>query len=149
MLPLLVALIPTASAVGDCGTPAVLAALHDAGPVPFAHALTAPARLDGVALPPPPGGGKSIYGSPYSMHIETDNFTVNWWDSSIHRADAEAAADALEVAWNSYVDQGWVAPVSSDRYLLWVLLDPGWAAPPGTRPSTSPTSSARATRSST
>jgi hypothetical protein len=33
--------------------------------------------------------------------------------------------DALEEGWAELVDtQGWPAPVSSDRYLLWVILDP-------------------------
>lgn len=122
---MLVLLLTTAAQATTCATPQVLDALTGHGDAPHAFALSAPGRLDGVTRLPPPGGGKVVYGTPYDDHFETDNFTVNWWQAGISRDDAEAAADALETAWASYVDAGWTQPVSSDRYFLWILIDRG------------------------
>jgi hypothetical protein len=77
------------------------------------------------AVRPGPPVAKEVYGGAYEFSIETENFLVTWWDPTIDPAAGEAAAEALESAWQAFVvEQGWPQPVSSDRYLLWVLLDP-------------------------
>lgn len=107
-----------------CATPEVLEALRTG----------LPGRHSGM-LSPPPGlsgrptatltGGKPVYGTPYDDHLNTANFSINWWSEGVTDDVAARAADALETAWASLViDQGWTPPVSSDGYLLWVLLDP-------------------------
>jgi Family of unknown function (DUF6055) len=81
-------------------------------------------RADGTPALPPPGGGKPVYGTPYTNYSNSENFTVNWLSGGSSIADASWVAAELEVAWEAFVDdQGWPAPVSSDDYLLWVLLD--------------------------
>ncbi len=72
---------------------------------------------------PAPPNAKVPYGTPYADHVRTTNFLVTW-DGGVATSDqAERTADALETAWSTLVDeQGWAAPVSSDQYLLWVIL---------------------------
>lgn len=73
--------------------------------------------------PPPPS--KTVYGSHFSYHRDTANFSINWDDPAIDPAVVDATAEALELGWQSFVEnQGWPAPVSSDNWLLWVVLDP-------------------------
>lgn len=73
--------------------------------------------------PPPPS--KTVYGGHFSHHRDTANFSINWEDGSIDPAVVEATAEALELGWQSFIeDQGWPAPVSSEDWLLWVVLDP-------------------------
>lgn len=108
---------------GTCQTPAAIDALAGRGLAPHAYAVQPPPRLDGRPLASPPGGGKQVYGTPYEQHLETENFTINWWQDGVTQAMAESAAAALETAWDSYTAAGWTPPVSSDRYYLWVLLD--------------------------
>lgn len=122
MLPLLV-LTSLAAPPPPCTTPDALAALSGRALPTHPHMLAAPANLDG--RPRPRADGKSVYGGHYEHFVDTDNFTIGWWDASIDPAAAETAAEALEDAWAAFVqEQGWTPPVSSDRYLLWVLLDP-------------------------
>ena len=122
-------LLSTALAA-PCLTPEVLAALNGAAPAPHPHALLAPDHLDG--RPRPSATSKPVYGGNYEFHVDTANFTINWWDDSIPESTAVAAGEALETAWHSFlVEQGWPAPVSSDRYLIWVLLDPSLGAATG------------------
>ena len=86
--------------------------------------VTPPAQLDGV---PRAGfaGEKVIYGTPYEHHVDSANFTVEWSGDDATEAYARTVSDALEAGWQSLiVARGWPAPVSSDRYLLWVVLDP-------------------------
>jgi hypothetical protein len=112
-----------------CGTPDVLAALAG-GPAAHPAMLTAPPLLDG--RPRSGAEDKQVYGGHYEFWLDTPNFTINWWDSRVDPAAADAAAEALEGAWTALVEeQGWEPPVSSDQYLIWVLLDPdlgytGW-----------------------
>lgn len=94
-----------------CGTPERLA-----GP-----RTEAPARLGGP--PTATASGKPIYGNPYSQHLESENFTVNVAGDPVDDALLETTAEALELAWSTFlVEDDWRAPVSSDQYLLWVLL---------------------------
>lgn len=84
------------------------------GPVPFA------------ALPAaPPADTKVLYGGRMDHHLDSANFTVAWQGEDATEDAARRASEALELAWEALVvEQGWPQPVSSDRYLLWVLLDP-------------------------
>lgn len=123
---MLALLLPLAFAVepGTCATPEVLRALAGRGAAPFPGVLQAPPRLGNLPSPPPPGGAKVVYGTNYDDHYDTENFTLNWWDSKVTVEEAEAAGEALETAWSSFLEaQGWPPPVSSDRYLVKVLLD--------------------------
>jgi len=74
---------------------------------------------------------KSVYGTPYDDHLNTTDFTINWWDKGVGPEQANTAATALERAFQAFRDQGWTAPVSSDHYLLWVLLDPSLGSTTG------------------
>jgi MYXO-CTERM domain-containing protein len=110
-----------------CATPEALDALRGHAPATHAHMVAAPVNLDGRARPS--ADGKTMYGGNYEFHVDTANFTVNWWDASIDPEAAQSAAEALEGAWTALVEeQGWTPPVSSDRYLIWVLLDPSLSA---------------------
>ncbi len=113
-----------AHAEGTCLTPQVLDALAGRAPAPHPYALQAPAGI-GERPPLGPPGGRQIYGTPYDNHLETAHFTINWWTEGVTREQAESAGAALETAWASFEAEGWTPPVSSDRYYLWVLLDPG------------------------
>ncbi|MES2643825.1 MAG: DUF6055 domain-containing protein [Myxococcota bacterium] len=126
--PLALAAAPVVAPVADaaCATPAVLHALAGRAPAPFPEVLVAPpglgVRRSGSA---PPGPGKQVYGTPFTRHLDTANFTINWESGAATDAAAQAAADALEGAWTVFLDEeGWAPPVSSDTYLVWVVLDP-------------------------
>lgn len=83
------------------------------GPAP----LAAPA--------PPPPAGKGLYGGRLDHHVDSANFTVAWQGADATEDQARRASEALEAAWAALVEaQGWPQPTSSDRYLLWVILDP-------------------------
>ena len=106
----------------SCALPQVLLALQGIAPNP---ALTeAPPELRDPHPAPPVPGSKAIYGGHLSNYIDTDNFTVEWTDPNVTRAEANAVAEAMEAAWTALIEeQGWPEPVSSDDYLLWVILD--------------------------
>lgn len=79
----------------------------------------------GAARPPGPPLPREIYGTPYDDHLESEHFTINWAPGDADRAAAEDAADALELGWQTFIEEsGWTPPVSSDRFFLWVMLDP-------------------------
>lgn len=106
-----------------CLTPLVLLALQGE-PTIDPRMLAHPPQLDGV---PRSGfaGEKVLYGTPYEHHVESANFTVQWSGDDATEAYAQTVIDALEQGWQALiVESGWPAPVSSDRYLLWVILDP-------------------------
>lgn len=107
----------------DCLTPQTLQALRGDGPSPHPHAVVAPPRI-GQPGPPGPPSTREIYGTPWPDHLETEHFTINWWDPTVSAQTVELTAEALETAFDALVEeQGWPEPVSSDRYYLWVLLD--------------------------
>lgn len=112
----------------DCQLDAVFAALDGAPPADVR--MVAPPF--GPPLAPPPPDAKGVYGGSLDHHVDTANFTVQWTDPAVDPDRAQAIADALEMAWTRLVEQGgWPAPVSADRWLLWVILDPelggsGW-----------------------
>ena len=119
---LLALLLAPAVAAPVCATPAVWSRAL-AGRPPLA-VLRGPAMS--AAGPPPPS--KTVYGSHFSHHHDTANFSLNWEDGAVSDAAVALAAEALEQAWTALVvDQGWPAPVSSDAWLLWVVLDPALA----------------------
>lgn len=103
----------------------VLAALSGQGPAPHERVLTPPPQLDGRAHPGPPDA-KGVYGTPYADHVNSTNFTVNWAAGVTDSATADTVSQAMEEAWTALVrQQGWTPPVSSDQFLVWVILDTG------------------------
>lgn len=111
----------------DCLTPVVLAALAGQ-PYPAAafdpRMLVPPPALDG--RPRRYADAKGVYGSSLAHHVDSANFTVQWAGNDSDEAYARTVSATLEAAWTALVEeQGWPAPASSDRYLLWVVLDPG------------------------
>lgn len=108
----------------QCLTPEALHALAHPELSPQEWRLVEPPEGLGVhPLSAPPPAGKPVYGEAYPNHLNTENFSINWEVGHGTAEQAERAGDALEAAWSTLVvDQGWTPPVSSDRYLLWVLL---------------------------
>ena len=88
------------------------------------HALTPPTQL-GTPSPSQAmvSGQKTIYGTPFTNQIYSENFTVGWEDGVATPADADAAINALETTWKALIqERNWQAPVSSDNHLIWVIL---------------------------
>jgi hypothetical protein len=109
----------------DCPMYEVLAALAGEAPAHDPRVLTPPPSLDGRPTAPPAAGAKALYGGHLAWYEDTANFTINWEDPSIDPDAVSLAATALETVWRRMVEEdGWRAPVSSDRYLLWIILDP-------------------------
>lgn len=112
--------------VMDCQTPQVLDALRGFSPAADIRYVQAPEGLgvrDGPPAPPP--ASKAVYGTNMANHFETENFSINWANGDATDEIAAAAAEALELGWESLInDLGWQVPVSADEYLLWVVLDP-------------------------
>jgi MYXO-CTERM domain-containing protein len=73
----------------------------------------------------PPLPERGTYGEPWLDNVhETEHFAVTWSDGGGTEAGARRSGEALEEAWVQLVDeQGWRPPVSSDDYLIWVILD--------------------------
>ena len=108
----------------DCPMAAVLAALAGQGEAPDPRVLVAPPGI-GVGIPAPPASGKGPYGSWSGPALSTDNFFIVWEGGEATEADALLAAEALEATWSALVETaGWQQPVSSDDYLLWVVMTP-------------------------
>lgn len=111
----------------DCLLPEVFAALR--GEAPAHHAMRVPPagipRGHGPPLAGPPSSAKPTYGDDLAFHVDGANFTVQWTDPGVDPARAQAILDQLEGAWQHLVvEDGWPAPVSSDAWRLWVVLDP-------------------------
>lgn len=112
----------------ECALDAVFAAL--AGEPPVDRRMVEP-PFQARAVPPLTSG-KSTYGDDLPYKVDTPNFTLQWTDPAVSAARAQGIGTALEAAWERLVvEGGWPAPVSSDRYRLWVILDPelggsGW-----------------------
>ena len=98
---------------------------------PMAVHIDAPAPVDlglwGVGSPAMVAvvGDKSWYGTPAGESLESENFGVSWLPEEADSTQAAAVSAALESAWQVLVeDQGWTPPAGSERYLLWVVLNP-------------------------
>jgi len=129
LLSALLAIATPADAM-ECGTPQALDALRGLGPATHAGMRSRPPQLTPPDGPPPPS--RTHYGTPWDDHYDTEHFTINWWDPTVSPEDVSAAAEALEAGWQAFIDeQGWPAPVSSDQYFIWVLLDPGLGSTTG------------------
>lgn len=108
----------------SCLTPIALLALGDPGfSPPDARLTAAPTGIGVVPDRPGPPDAKPWYGTPYENSLVTTNFGLTWENGDATEEQAERAAAALEAAWTELVEvQGWEPPVSSDTYLLWILL---------------------------
>ena len=108
----------------NCLTPLVLQSLGQPGlPPEDTRFLHAPAGIGVKPAVPGPPDTKGWYGTPYANSVVTENFGVTWEDGQATSEQAERAAAALEAAWAELVEaEGWTPPVSSDTFLLWVLL---------------------------
>lgn len=105
----------------NCLLAAVFAARSGMDPVD-PRMVTPPPELDGR---PRSYAEKGIFGSSFDHHVETENFTIQWTDPTLDPARVDEIGVALELAWTALVEEGgWTPPVSSDNYLLWVILDP-------------------------
>ncbi|MEC7948601.1 MAG: DUF6055 domain-containing protein [Myxococcota bacterium] len=112
----------------ECALPDVLSALQGNGPAPHAVALEPPWALRARSDPAPPDG-RPIQGTRMDHHVDSEHFTVAWTDGRGDETSANAASDALERAWVALVDEhGFRAPVSSEDFLLWVVLEPDLGA---------------------
>ncbi len=108
----------------DCLLADVFAA-RSGGAVSDVRMVVPPPGVGAVAGAPPPGSAKATYGEDFAFHIDTANFTVQWNDPAVEADRAEALSAQLEAAWEVLIGgEGWPAPVSSDRYRIWVVLDP-------------------------
>ena len=129
---LLSAVLATTATVSamDCATPAALDALRGVRPATHSSMLIRPASLTPPVGPPPPD--RTHYGSPLEDHYDTEHFSINWWDASVSPEDVSAAAEALEMGWQAFIEaQGWPAPASSESWYLWVMLDPSLGSTTG------------------
>ncbi len=105
----------------ECLTPLVLAALQ--GDPTHAELLHPPPTFDGHVQRF--AEGKAIYGTSLAHHLESENFTVQWNGEDATEEYAAQVLASLEMGWQALIVEGaWPAPVSSDAYLLWVILDP-------------------------
>lgn len=99
-----------------------LLGVSPAADVRYLHAPVGIGRPLGASAPPP--AAKAVYGTNLANHHETNNFSINWANGDGTSEIAEAAGVALELGWSRLIDDlDWQAPVSSDQYLLWVVLD--------------------------
>ncbi len=107
-----------------CLTPDALDALITPDEVVIDERLrTAPPGIGVRPAGAPPPDARSIYGTPYENHLETEHFTLNWVGGLDYAEGAATAGVALERAWGVLVEQaGWTPPVGSDRYYIWVFL---------------------------
>jgi hypothetical protein len=77
------------------------------------------------AIVPAPSEGRVVYGEPLSYRQDTAHFSIQWDTPDLAPGVVDQIAADMEAAWTGLVDeQGWDAPVSSDTYLLTVILDP-------------------------
>ena len=69
--------------------------------------------------------GKARYGEAWPNEAASDNFLVVWENNNGNNALANRTLDTLERTWKALVDEAdWQQPVSSEDYLLWVVLSP-------------------------
>ncbi|MFT5587199.1 MAG: hypothetical protein ACI9VR_004807 [Cognaticolwellia sp.] len=111
------------SETGLCKTPDALRALTGQAEPTHPHMLEAPPGLGGPG-PQMFAADKVPFGTPYVLNRETENFLINWTQADMPEPAVELVAEALELAWTRLIEeQGWPEPVSSQGYLLWVVLD--------------------------
>lgn len=90
--------------------------------LPLALSGSLPLDPPNLDLVPPPLPERGVLGDPPIDAAWGEHFFVTW-DQGGDEAHAQAALDALELGWDALVDeQGWAEPVSSDDYLIRVIL---------------------------
>ena len=101
----------------------LLPALFAAGmPSPQDLGLPAPGPRIGISAPTVL---KEVYGTPLPLRHDTDNFSIQWQSPSLSESVAQSVGVYMEESWAGLVEEeGWLAPASSDSYLLTVILDP-------------------------
>ena len=106
-----------------CLLPDTLAALSGETPADV-RMVTPPAAFGAPDGTVRRAGGKAVYGGDLTFHLDGLNFTVQWEDATIDGDRAAAILAELEDAWTALVvEGGWPAPVSSETWLLRVVLD--------------------------
>lgn len=94
-----------------CATPEVLSGVR---------VIEAPMVAPEVAR----DGGKVALFQPLDGRLDGKNVTIQWNPGDGDEAMAGVLIEALEAAWQSLVvDLGWLPPISTDTYLLTVVLD--------------------------
>ncbi len=99
-------------------------------PAVMAAGMSTPAQLGLLAPGPrvgmvPPSAVKLVYGTPLAHRLDTKNFSIQWVSASMSVSTARRVGEYMEEAWLALVwGEGWMAPTSSDAYLLTVILDP-------------------------
>jgi len=94
----------------------------------MAAGLTSPADW-GLHTPgivqPPPTAERGVYGSPLPFREDTTHFSIQWETPAMDMAIVTQVGLDMEEAWEALVEiEGWTPPVSSDDYLVTVILDP-------------------------
>lgn len=68
---------------------------------------------------------RGVYGERLAYSLDSRHFTVQWSHPDVDPSRAAEILGNLEDAWTVLVDEaGWPAPISSEDWLLWVILDP-------------------------
>jgi hypothetical protein len=108
----------------DCLLPLLFQGLSN-GAIELPDFFTqAPPRLNGVSSQQM-NSGKGRYGQAWPNEASSANFLVVWEDGHGNSTLAQQTLDVLEKSWEALtVELGWKIPVSSDDYLLWVILTP-------------------------
>lgn len=105
----------------DCRLPDVLDALAGDTAVPVLMREAPP----GLGRTRAGVRGPATNGENMPFHLDSEHFTVQWEDPSVDPVRAAELLLQLERAWRVLVvREGWPAPVSSDRWRLWFILDP-------------------------
>jgi hypothetical protein len=108
----------------DCLLPLLFQGLSN-GAIDLPDFFTqAPSRLNGIPSQQMKSG-KGRYGQAWPNEASSANFLVVWEDGHGDSALAQETLNVLEKSWKALtVELGWQIPVSSDDYLLWVILNP-------------------------
>jgi len=99
-------------------------------PAAMAAGLTSPAQWglhvpQRLHTPPPPSVERVVYGTPLAFRQDTEHFSLQWETPALDSVIVAQVEADMEAAWDALVeDQEWDPPVSSEAYLLTVILDP-------------------------
>lgn len=78
----------------------------------------------------PPSTGKAVYshGGEWWWNgatRSTNNFYITYYENEASSQVVDMTEKALEDAWQVFIEEeDWPMPISTEQYLLWVVLDP-------------------------